>query len=74
MKLARLGIYGGTFSPPHLGHVNAARAFLDEAELDELLTPFVAATALQLFAYHAAALRGLDVDKPRNLAKSVTVE
>ncbi len=37
MKLARLGIYGGTFSPPHLGHVNAARAFLDEAELDELL-------------------------------------
>ena len=35
---------------------------------------FCAATALQLFAYHAAALRGLDVDKPRNLAKSVTVE
>ena len=43
-------------------------------ELDELLTPFVAATALQLLAYHVSALKGLDVDKPRNLAKSVTVE
>jgi glucosamine--fructose-6-phosphate aminotransferase (isomerizing) len=41
---------------------------------DELLAPFAAATVLQLLAYHAAALRGLDVDKPRNLAKSVTVE
>ena len=35
---------------------------------------FAAATALQLLAYHVSALRGLDVDKPRNLAKSVTVE
>ena len=40
----------------------------------ELLAPFTAATALQLLAYHTAALKGLDVDKPRNLAKSVTVE
>lgn len=39
-----------------------------------LLTLFPAVTALQLFAYHTAADRGLDVDKPRNLAKSVTVE
>ena len=38
------------------------------------LALFSAAAVLQLFAYHAAALRGLDVDKPRNLAKSVTVE
>ena len=37
-------------------------------------TVFGAATALQLLAYHVAAARGLDVDKPRNLAKSVTVE
>lgn len=42
--------------------------------LARLLTLFPAVTALQLFAYHAAADRGLDVDKPRNLAKSVTVE
>jgi len=39
-----------------------------------LLTPLVSATALQLFAYYVAVLRGCDVDKPRNLAKSVTVE
>ena len=43
-------------------------------QLENKLTVFPAATVLQLFAYHAAALRGLDVDKPRNLAKSVTVE
>lgn len=35
--MKRLGIYGGTFSPPHLGHVRAARAFLEAAKLDELL-------------------------------------
>lgn len=39
-----------------------------------LLTPLVSATMLQLFAYYVAVLRGCDVDKPRNLAKSVTVE
>lgn len=33
----RLGIYGGTFSPPHLGHVKAAREFIKAAELDRLL-------------------------------------
>ena len=40
----------------------------------EFLQPIVAAIPLQLLAYHAAVLRGCDVDKPRNLAKSVTVE
>ncbi len=35
--MKRLGIYGGTFSPPHLGHVRAARAFLETAGLDELI-------------------------------------
>lgn len=39
-----------------------------------LLSPVVTVIPLQLFAYHIAALRGLDVDQPRNLAKSVTVE
>lgn len=39
-----------------------------------LLSPVVAVIPLQLFAYHIASLRGLDVDQPRNLAKSVTVE
>ena len=40
----------------------------------EMLTPILATAPLQLFAYHTAVLKGLDVDKPRNLAKSVTVE
>ncbi|MEK7481081.1 MAG: glutamine--fructose-6-phosphate transaminase (isomerizing) [Patescibacteria group bacterium] len=40
----------------------------------EMLTPLVSVVPLQLFAYHFAVLRGYDVDKPRNLAKSVTVE
>ena len=35
--MERLGIFGGTFSPPHLGHVHAARAFLKEICLDKLL-------------------------------------
>jgi glucosamine--fructose-6-phosphate aminotransferase (isomerizing) len=39
-----------------------------------LLSPVVTSVPLQLLAYHIAVLRGCDVDKPRNLAKSVTVE
>ncbi|MCA9471213.1 MAG: glutamine--fructose-6-phosphate transaminase (isomerizing) [Nitrospirales bacterium] len=39
-----------------------------------LLTPILFGVSLQLLAYHIAVLRGLDVDRPRNLAKSVTVE
>jgi len=41
---------------------------------EELLSPLVASVPLQLLAYHVAVLRGCDVDKPRNLAKSVSVE
>ena len=43
-------------------------------ETDELLLPILAVVPLQLLAYYAAITRGCDVDKPRNLAKSVTVE
>ncbi|MAT42883.1 MAG: glutamine--fructose-6-phosphate transaminase (isomerizing) [Anaerolineaceae bacterium] len=39
-----------------------------------LLSPVITVIPLQMFAYHIASLRGLDVDQPRNLAKSVTVE
>ena len=39
-----------------------------------LLSPVITVIPLQLLAYHIAAMRGLDVDQPRNLAKSVTVE
>lgn len=43
-------------------------------ETMEILTPLLSIIPLQMFAYHFAALRGCDIDKPRNLAKSVTVE
>ena len=55
-----------------------ARSIFDDLLLvppvEELLSPIVAVIPLQLLAYHIAARRGLDVDQPRNLAKSVTVE
>jgi len=49
----------------HLIHIPAT---------DPLITPILATIPLQLFAYHVAVLKGTDVDQPRNLAKSVTVE
>ena len=52
----------------HADHVIAVPAAAD------LLTPFLSTIPLQLLAYHLATLRGHDVDQPRNLAKSVTVE
>jgi glutamine---fructose-6-phosphate transaminase (isomerizing) len=42
--------------------------------VEEILSPILTVVPLQLLAYHIAARRGLDVDQPRNLAKSVTVE
>ena len=42
--------------------------------IDPLLKPILMGVALQLFAYHAALALGRDIDRPRNLAKSVTVE
>ncbi len=47
---------------------------IEMPETDELLTPILYAVPLQIIAYHLAVLRGNDPDKPRNLAKSVTVE
>ncbi|MBL9123198.1 MAG: isomerizing glutamine--fructose-6-phosphate transaminase, partial [Planctomycetaceae bacterium] len=43
-------------------------------DVEDFLQPIVTAIPLQLLAYHIAVLRGCDVDRPRNLAKSVTVE
>jgi glucosamine--fructose-6-phosphate aminotransferase (isomerizing) len=54
--------------------VTRADEVLYVPEVPEYLQPLVAVVPLQLFAYHIALLRGCDVDKPRNLAKSVTVE
>jgi glucosamine--fructose-6-phosphate aminotransferase (isomerizing) len=47
---------------------------IEVPETDDVLTPILSVVPLQLLAYHIAVLRGCDVDKPRNLAKSVTVE
>ena len=41
---------------------------------EEYLSPFLMTIPLQLLAYHVASLKNCDIDKPRNLAKSVTVE
>ncbi|MBD3285189.1 glutamine--fructose-6-phosphate transaminase (isomerizing), partial [candidate division WOR-3 bacterium] len=49
-------------------------AFIAVPEVPEYLLPFLTVIPLQLLAYHVAVFRGCDVDKPRNLAKSVTVE
>jgi glucosamine--fructose-6-phosphate aminotransferase (isomerizing) len=43
-------------------------------ETEECLTPILTVIPLQLLAYHVAVAKGCDVDQPRNLAKSVTVE
>lgn len=54
--------------------VAVADEVVEVPEVPEYLQPLVSVVPLQLLAYHIALLRGCDVDKPRNLAKSVTVE
>lgn len=44
------------------------------SEINEIVAPIIYTVPLQLFAYHVAVMKGTDVDQPRNLAKSVTVE
>jgi glucosamine--fructose-6-phosphate aminotransferase (isomerizing) len=54
---------------------NAARGIILRIDAGgEFIAPAVFTVPLQLLAYHVAVLRGTDVDQPRNLAKSVTVE
>jgi glucosamine--fructose-6-phosphate aminotransferase (isomerizing) len=43
-------------------------------KVDELIAPIVYTLPMQLLSYHVAVIKGTDVDQPRNLAKSVTVE
>jgi len=57
---------------PELGSITAD--ILTVPATNELLTPLLLTIPLQLLAYHVAIYRGTDVDQPRNLAKSVTVE
>ncbi|OSZ79070.1 glutamine--fructose-6-phosphate transaminase (isomerizing) [Chitinophagaceae bacterium IBVUCB1] len=56
-------------------HIRAlADHIIEVPETEEILSPLVSIVPLQLLAYHIAILRGCNVDQPRNLAKSVTVE
>lgn len=60
-----------------MDEVDAAETFdtlIPVPHVDEILSPIVTVIPMQLLSYHIAARRGLDVDQPRNLAKSVTVE
>lgn len=54
--------------------LSLADVFLPIPDVPEVVQPLVAVVPLQLLAYHVARIRGCDIDKPRNLAKSVTVE
>ena len=71
---ARLGpvIAVGTEGDDELGKL--ADVFLPIPDVPEIVQPLIAVVPLQLLAYHVARLKGCDIDKPRNLAKSVTVE
>ncbi len=53
---------------------NMAEFVIEIPETEEALTPLLSSIPLQLLAYHIAVIRGCNVDQPRNLAKSVTVE
>jgi glutamine---fructose-6-phosphate transaminase (isomerizing) len=60
-----------------MDEVDAAETFdtlIPVPHVEEILSPIVTVIPMQLLSYHIAARRGLDVDQPRNLAKSVTVE
>lgn len=61
-------------SVPDAGSADFADHVIALPQAQELVLPLAGVVVLQLFAYYTAVLRGCDVDKPRNLAKSVTVE
>ena len=63
------------FADPHANLASTADIqVLEVAPVDDAVAPIVYTIPLQLLAYHVAVLKGTDVDQPRNLAKSVTVE
>jgi len=60
-----------------IARMNAAArpyASIELPEVDPFVAPLLYAIPIQLLAYHTAVVKGTDVDQPRNLAKSVTVE
>ena len=62
------------FGHSHESHEGTVSQFIELPEIPELIAPIIYTIPLQLLAYHVAILKGTDIDQPRNLAKSVTVE
>ena len=76
-NLAEVHARGGqlyVFADADAGIDDEGITVIEVPKTHELLSPIVYAVPLQLLAYHTAELKGTDVDQPRNLAKSVTVE
>ncbi|HEX2758198.1 MAG TPA: SIS domain-containing protein, partial [Thermoanaerobaculia bacterium] len=71
---ARDGIVIALVNPGDADVSTFADAVLTMPKIHPALQPIVSVVPLQLLAYHVARRRGCDVDQPRNLAKSVTVE
>jgi len=62
------------FGHSHESHEDTVTQFIELPTMPELIAPIIYTIPLQLLAYHVAILKGTDIDQPRNLAKSVTVE
>jgi len=71
---ARDGVVIALVNPGDADVATFADAVLTMPKIHPALQPIVSAVPLQLLAYHVARRRGCDIDQPRNLAKSVTVE
>lgn len=71
---SRQGAVIAVASPANLKIRSSVDGLIPIPECDDDVSPVLTAVALQLFAYYVAAKRGCDIDQPRNLAKSVTVE
>ncbi len=74
VKSRGAGVLALTTQPHQEEMARIADAVMTIPEIHELLLPCLGVVPLQLFAYYVALMRGCDIDKPRNLAKSVTVE
>jgi len=71
---ARGAVVLGILTPCCAKAASVCDRVVEIPDVDPLLAPVIAVTPAQLFAYYMSVNKGLDVDKPRNLAKSVTVE
>ena len=71
---ARKGVVIGIVTEGDTQVKEMADYTIEIPETDDILVPFISSIPLQLLSYHIAVLRECNVDQPRNLAKSVTVE